>query len=50
MEVTLAKDTSVRLKKGTVVDVSEAEAKRLKAFHLAEECVAPKQTKKRAAK
>ena len=48
MKVTLARDTSVRMKKGTVIDVTEEEAKRLFAFHLATET--PKQTKKGAAK
>lgn len=44
MKVILTRDTTVRMKKGTIVDVPEEEAKRLKAFGNAEDV--PKQTKK----
>lgn len=48
MKVLLTNDTIVRMAKGTVVDVSEEEAKRLKAFKNAVDV--PKTTKKGSAK
>ena len=48
MKVVLTRDTIVRMPKGTVVDVSEEEAKRLKSFGNAADV--SKQTKKGAAK
>lgn len=45
MKVKLTADTAVRFAKGTVLEVSEQEAKRLFAFRLAEEVKAKTETK-----
>lgn len=50
MRVEVACNTFVRVGKGTVVEVSEAEAKRLFALNIAKPVKEVKETKKRAAK
>lgn len=49
MKVELLHDTVVRFKKGDVIEVSEAEGKRLIAFTNAKEATEEKETRKRRA-
>lgn len=46
MLIKLIHDTSVRFPKDSILEVTEEEGKRLKAFNLAEEVQAEKKTKK----
>lgn len=50
MKVVLKRDTAVRFKAGTVLEVEDKEGLRLIAFTLAEKAEEPKKTTKRAAK
>ena len=50
MLIKLTHDTSVRYPKDSILEVTDEEAKRLKAFGLAEEVKAEKKAKKNAKK